>query len=71
MSLVGFQASKFWKFFWKIYCGAGLEIIFRQKYFPNVPYFFIFLTFFFMVWKNQQSCESWLVGFWVSRYSKM
>ena len=24
-----------------------------------------------MVWKNEESCESWLVGFWVSRHSKM
>ena len=31
MSLVGFQASKIWMFFWKIYHGASLEIIFRQK----------------------------------------
>ena len=31
MSLVGFQASKIWMLFWKIYCEASLEIIFRQK----------------------------------------
>ena len=31
MSSVGFQASKMWMIFWKIYCKASLEIIFRQK----------------------------------------
>ena len=59
MYLVGFQVSKFWKFFWKTYRGASLEIIFR---FHETP-FFIFLTVLHMVWKNQESCESWLVGF--------
>ena len=24
-----------------------------------------------MVWKNQESCESWLVGFCVSKHSNM
>ena len=31
MSLVGFQASDIWMIFWKNFCGAILEIIFRQK----------------------------------------
>ena len=31
MSLVGFQASKVWKFFWKIYCETSLQIISRKK----------------------------------------
>ena len=30
-----------------------------------------FLIVFHMVWKNQESCESWLVEFWVIRHSKM
>ena len=29
MSPVGFQASEVWMFFYKIYCAASLEIIFR------------------------------------------
>ena len=37
MYLFGFQACKFCKFSWKIYCEASLEIIFRQKYFPKAP----------------------------------
>ena len=32
---------------------------------------FDFLTVSHMVWKNQESCESWLVGFGVSRCLKM
>ena len=32
---------------------------------------FDFLTVFHLVSKNQECCESWLVGFWVSRHSKM
>ena len=31
MSLVCFQASKIWKFFWKIYYEASFQIIFRKK----------------------------------------
>ena len=31
MSLFGFQASKFWKFFWKIYLVASFKIICQQK----------------------------------------
>ena len=30
-----------------------------------------FLTVFHMVWKNQESGESWLIGFWASRCSKL
>ena len=29
MSPVGFQASKIWIFFWKIFCGASSEIIIK------------------------------------------
>ena len=42
MSSVGFQASKIWMFFWKIYCKASFKIIFRQKKFPKFPCFWIF-----------------------------
>ena len=66
MPLVGFQASKIWIFFWKIYCGA-----FSGRNNSLMPTFFDFLTVFHMVWKNQENCESWLVGFWVGRRSKM
>ena len=31
MASVGFQASKIWMLFWKIYRGINIEIIFRQK----------------------------------------
>ena len=31
MSLVGFQTFKIYGFFWKTYCRARFEIIFRQK----------------------------------------
>ena len=50
--------SKFWNHF-------QAEII------PWSPMFLNFLTVFHMVWKSQESCESWLVEFWVSRDSKM
>ena len=33
--------------------------------------FFDSLLVFHMVWKNQESCESWLVEFGVSRRSKV
>ena len=69
MPLVGFQASKIWKFLLKVYSEASLQIIFRKNFFPRTP--FDFRTVFHMVWKNQESCESWLVGFWVSWHSKM
>ena len=62
---VGFSAifcnllwSKFWNHF-------QAEIILSS------PLLFYFLKAFYMVWKCQESCESWLVGFWVSRRSKM
>ena len=47
-----------------------MEIIFTQKQFPS-SLIFDFLTVFHMVWNNQESCESLLVGFWISRHSKM
>ena len=72
VSLVGFQASEIWMFFsWKIYCRASFEIIFRQKEFPKTSCFFLFSIGFHMVWKNQESWELWLDGFWVNRNSKM
>ena len=71
LSLVGFQASKIWMFFWKISCKASLEIIFRQKYFPRAPCFFIFWQSSIWPGRIQESCESWLVGFGVNICSKM
>ena len=50
--------SKFWNHF-------QAEII------PWSPMFLHFLTVFHMVWKRQESCESWLVRFWDIRHSKM
>ena len=50
--------SKFWNHF-------QAEII------PCSLMFLDFLTVFHMVWKNQGSCKSWLIGFWVIRHSKM
>ena len=41
VSLVGFQTSKLWMIFWKTYCGASFEIIFRQKYFRKTSWFWI------------------------------
>ena len=38
---------------------------------PGSPLFFDFLTVFHMIWKNQESWEIWLDGFWVGRRSKM
>ena len=35
------------------------------------PLFLDFLTVFHMIWRNQESFESWLVGLWVRRHSKM
>ena len=35
------------------------------------PMFLDFRTVFHIFWKNQESCESWLVEFWVSRHSKI
>ena len=52
MSLGGFQAFKIW-IFWKIYCGASFEIIFRQKSFPKDFLFLDFVIVFYMIWKNQ------------------
>ena len=68
MSSVGFQASKLWVFFWKIYCGASFEIISRQNQFPKASCFWI-------LWessKYHESLELWLDGFeGNSRHSKM
>ena len=51
ISLVGFQTSKICMFFKKIYCVASFELIHSS------------LKVFHMVWKNQESGEPWLVGF--------
>ena len=50
--------SKFWN-------------LFQAEIIPWSPMFLDFQTVFHMVWKSQESCESRLVGFWVSRRSKM
>ena len=44
---------------------------FQAEISPWSPMFLDFLTVFHMVWKNQESCESWLVAFWGSRFTKM
>ena len=44
---------------------------FSSRNYSIEPHVFYFLTVFHMVWKNQGSCESWLVGFGVSRRSKI
>ena len=43
---------------------------FHAEIIPWSPMFLDFLTTFHMVWKNQQSFESWLVWLWVSRHLK-
>ena len=65
-----FRPPKSGCFFKKIFYGASLEIIFTQKQSPG-SLIFDFLTVSHMVWNNQESCESLLVGFWISRHSKM
>ena len=44
---------------------------FQAEIIPRCPMFLDFLTVFHVVWKSQENCRSWLVGFWVSRHSKM
>ena len=68
MSLVGFQASKMWKFFWKIYSEASLQIIFRKKNNSLEPPAFWFSNS--LPCCLGETCKSWLVRFWVSRHSK-
>ena len=70
MSSVGFQASKMWTFLWKFIVELVWKSFLGRNNSLESPVFSYFLTVFHMVWKNQESCESWLVGFWVSRYSK-
>ena len=41
----------------------NVELVWKSFSDSMKPRFFIFLTVFNMVWKNQESCESWLVGF--------
>ena len=70
MSLVGLQTSKLCKLFRKF----TMEIVwnyFQAKIISYSLLFFDFLTVSHVVWKNQKSCESWLVGFWVNRHSKI
>ena len=42
---------------------------FQAEIIPWSPMFLDFLTVFHMVRTNQESCESWLVGFWVRKHS--
>ena len=56
----------FWNLLWRKFWNH-----FQAEIIPRGPMFLDFLTVFYMIWKNQESCESWLVGFWVSRHSKM
>ena len=44
---------------------------FPAEIIPKSPLFLDFLKVFHMVWKNQESGETWLVGFWVCRCWKM
>ena len=67
MSLVGFQTCKIWMFFWKIFVDLFWKSFWGRNNSLEPP----FLTVFNMVWKNQESCESWLVEFWVIRRLKM
>ena len=69
MSPVSFQASKvlmifrnfFMELFWKSFSGRNSSLK------PSVS---LFLTVFYMVWKNQESWEIGLDGFWSNRHSK-
>ena len=55
----------FWNLLWSKFWNH-----FQAEIIPWNPMFLHFLTVFHMVWKNKESYESWLVGFWV-RHSKM
>ena len=70
MSLVGFKASKIWFFFSENLLESKFSNSFQAKIIPWSRMFLDFLTEFHMVWKNQESCESWLVRCWVRRHSK-
>ena len=49
---------------------SKLNNYFQAEIIPWSPMFLDFLTEFHMVYKNQGSCESWLVRFSVRRHSK-
>ena len=61
-----FSSTIFWNLLWSKFWN-----IFQAEIIPWNPMFLDFLTVFYMVWKNQESFYSWLVGFWASRCSKM
>ena len=60
----------FWEFLEHLLWSKFLNH-FQAETIPWNPMFFDFLTIFDMVWKNQESCESSLVRFWVNRHTKM
>ena len=75
MSPVGFQASKIWNFLrkisWQSQFGNYFQVeitsqIEPPEIIPQSP----LLSSMYIVWRNQESCESWLVGLGVSRHSK-
>ena len=70
MSLVVFKASKTWLFFSKNLLQSKFSNYFQAEIIPWSPMFFDFLTEFHMVYKNQESCESWLVRFSVKDIQK-
>ena len=61
------RPAKFGCFFWKIFVDLFWKSFWGRNNSLDPP----FLTIFNMVWKNQESCESWLVEFWVIRRLKM
>ena len=56
--------------FWNWLCSKFWNH-FQAKIIPWNPMFWDFLKVFHIIWKNQESCRSWLVEFWVSRHSEM
>ena len=63
MILVGFQASKMWKFFWKIYFEASFQIIFRKKNnFLEPPAFWFSNS---LQYGLGESREFWILISWV------
>ena len=61
------RPAKFGCFFWKNFVDLFWKSFWGRNNSLDPP----FLTIFNMVWKNQESCESWLVEFWVIRRLKM
>ena len=70
ISLVGFQPPKSGYLFGKFTAEQVLKS-FSGRNIPCNPLFLDFLIVFYMFWKNQESWEPWLVGFWVNKNSKI